>query len=100
MKKLASLTLMATVMSAAMMAEANAWTRDAHIYGWRGQSSVHASGSCGNQNCSRSITGTGPYGNSVTRQGSASCANGTCTGTRTTTGPQGRSVTRNATVSR
>ncbi|RVP09940.1 hypothetical protein CN085_27600 [Sinorhizobium meliloti] len=87
-------------MSAAVAAEAFAWTRNAHIHGRRGTASVHASGSCDGRSCSREITGTGPHGNSVSRQGDVSCANGACTGTRTTTGPQGRSVTRSATVSR
>jgi hypothetical protein len=30
---------------------------------------VQASGSCANGSCSRSVTRTGPYGNTYTRQG-------------------------------
>jgi hypothetical protein len=100
MKKLVGLSLMAVTLSATMAANANAWTRDSHYWGPRGQSSVHASGSCGGQSCSRSVTKTGPYGNSVDRSGSASCSDGSCSGSRTTTGPRGNSVTRSGTVSR
>lgn len=100
MKKLASLILLAGTLSIASIADANAWTRDVHTYGWRGTSSLHASGSCGGHSCSRQITRTGPYGNSVSRQGSVSCGGGSCSGSRTTRGPQGGTVTRNATISR
>ncbi len=100
MKKLISLSLTAVILSGTMAANANAWTRDSHYWGPRGQSSVHASGSCGGQSCSRSVTKIGPYGQSVSRNGSASCSDGTCSGTRTTTGPYGNSVTRSGTISR
>lgn len=100
MKKLAASALLGVAISAMTVADAYAWTRDAHVYGWRGSSSVHASGSCSNGSCSRDITRTGPYGNSVSRQGSASCSNGSCSGTRTTTGPNGGTVTRDGTVTR
>lgn len=39
MRRIASSTLMAA-MSTAMIVDANSWTRDLHIYGWRGPSSV------------------------------------------------------------
>lgn len=67
---------------------------------WRGPASVNASGSCAGGTCSRSVTRTGPYGNSVNRTGSATCGGGTCSGTRTTTGPYGRSFTRSGSISR
>lgn len=91
---------LAASMTVALASDANAWTRDRHTYGPRGVTSVHASGSCGGQSCSRAITRTGPYGNSVSRQGSASCADGVCSGSRTTTGPNGNSVNRSVTISR
>ncbi|MFC5442630.1 hypothetical protein [Rhizobium halophytocola] len=100
MKKFAILILTGSALSVMTFAQANAWTRDAHVYGWRGTSSVHASGSCAGGSCSRAVTRTGPYGNTATRQGSVSCAYGSCTGTRTTTGPNGGSITRSGTVSR
>lgn len=72
MKKLIGLSLTAVILSGTMAANANAWTRDSHYWGPRGQSSVHASGSCSGQSCSRSVTKTGPYGKSVTRSGTIS----------------------------
>lgn len=100
MKKLLTMSALAGVLSVAVIADANAWTRSRSVSGWRGTASVNASGSCANGTCSRQITRTGPYGNSVSRQGSASCSGGTCTGSRTTTGPNGYSVTREGTISR
>ena len=100
MKKLAILALLGTAISGMTIVDANAWTRDVHRYGWRGTSSAHASGSCSDGSCSRSVTRTGPYGNSVYRQGSVACANGSCSGSRTTTGPDGGSVTRTGTITR
>lgn len=81
-------------------AEANAWTRSGSVTGWRGTGTVNAYGGCAGGSCSRSITRTGPYGYSTSRQGSASCAGGVCSGTRTTTGPRGNSVTRQGTIYR
>lgn len=99
MKKLVTMALLAAAICGSTIVDANAWTRNTHVYGWRGQSSVHASGSCGNGSCSRQVTRTAPYGNTAFRQGSVSCGNGSCSGTRTTTGPNGGSVTRNRTAS-
>ena len=81
-------------------ADANAWTRAGSVVGPRGMSSVQASANCANGTCSRSITRTGPYGNSVTRQATVSCGGGACTGSRQTTGPYGRTVYRQGTVTR
>lgn len=100
MKKLLTMSVLAGVLSVAVVADANAWTRSRSVSGWRGTASVNASGSCANGTCSRQITRTGPYGNSVSRQGAVSCGGGVCTGSRTTTGPNGNSVTREGTVSR
>lgn len=100
MTKLIVYSAVAAALSIGVAADANAWTRSGTATGWRGTSSVNASGSCANGSCSRQITRTGPYGNSVTRQGTASCANGTCSGTRTTTGPNGGTVTRQGSISR
>nr|WP_248310883.1 hypothetical protein [Bosea vaviloviae] len=80
--------------------DASAWSRSGSASGWRGTASVGASGSCAGGSCSRSISRTGPYGYSTSRQGSASCAGGTCSGSRTTTGPAGNTATRQGTVSR
>ena len=90
----------AAVLILASVADANAWIRSGSVSGWRGTGSVSASGSCAGGSCSRSITRTGPYGYSMSRQGSASCAGGMCSGTRTTTGPRGNSVTRQRTFYR
>jgi hypothetical protein len=98
MKKLIGLSLIAATLTVSMAANANAWTRDGYAWGPRGMSSVHASGTCNGQTCSRSVTRTGPYGASASRSGSASCAGGICSGSRTTTGPRGTSVTRSATI--
>ena len=90
----------AATLTFAMGADAQAWTRSGGATGWRGTSSVQASGGCGGGSCTRSITRTGPYGYSMSRQGSASCAGGVCSGTRTTTGPRGNSVSRSGTFYR
>lgn len=90
----------AATLTFATVADAHAWTRSGSAAGWRGTSSVTAQGGCGGGSCSRSITRTGPYGYSMSRQGSASCAGGVCSGTRTTTGPYGNSATRSGTFYR
>lgn len=100
MTRLAKLALATGFLTATMIAQANAWTRETHHYGWRGHSSTTASGSCNNGSCSRQVQRTGPYGNTVSRSGSASCGGGRCDATRTTTGPRGGSVTRDVTISR
>jgi hypothetical protein len=100
MTRLISLSALAAVLTLAFAADASAWTRYGTVTGPYGTGSVSASGTCYNHTCSRSVVRTGPYGNSVSRQGSATCANGVCTGTRTTTGPYGGTVVRHGSVSR
>lgn len=90
----------AAILTISAAADANAWTRNGSVTGWRGTGTVNAYGSCAGGSCSRSITRTGPYGYSMSRQGSGSCAGGVCSGTRTTTGPRGNSVTRQGTIYR
>ncbi|MDQ0422481.1 hypothetical protein J2045_003529 [Peteryoungia aggregata LMG 23059] len=94
------LAALAVPMFALTALQAGAWTRDAQVYGRGGQASIHATGTCAGHSCSRQITRTGPYGRSVTRQGSASCAYGICTGSTTTTGPNGGFITRDVTATR
>jgi hypothetical protein len=100
MKSLMTLSAVAAVVFFAAAQDANAWTRNGSATGWRGTATVNAAGSCAGGTCSRSVTRTGPYGNSMSRQGSVSCANGACTGSRTTTGPRGNTVYRQGSVSR
>jgi hypothetical protein len=70
MKKLIAMSTLAGALSIA--ANASAWTRSGTSTGPRGTSSVQASGSCANGSCSRSVTRTGPAGNTYTRQGTVS----------------------------
>jgi hypothetical protein len=70
MKKLILTTAMIGALSVAAVADANAWTRSGTVTGPRGTSTIQGSGGCANGTCSRSVTRTGPYGNSVTRTGS------------------------------
>ena len=100
MKNLMTVSALAAALSFAAAMDANAWTRSGSATGWRGTATVSGSGSCANGTCSRNVTRTGPYGNSMSRQGAASCANGTCTGSRTTTGPRGNTIYRQGSVSR
>jgi uncharacterized low-complexity protein len=72
MKKLFILSALAGTLSIAAAADASAWTRSATSSGPRGTSSVQASGQCANGTCSRSVTRTGPAGNSVTRHSTVS----------------------------
>ncbi|MBO0906080.1 hypothetical protein [Jiella sonneratiae] len=87
-------------LSLGFVAEAGAWTRHGTVTGPRGTATIDGSGSCYNGSCSRQVTRTGPYGNSVSRQGSVSCAGGACSASRTTTGPRGATVTRQGTIRR
>jgi uncharacterized low-complexity protein len=67
------LTLAVTgALSIAAIADANAWTRTGSITGPHGTASVRATGSCANGSCTRSVTRTGPAGNSYTRQSTIS----------------------------
>jgi hypothetical protein len=72
MKKLLLTSAMIAALSAAMAADANAWTRSGTATGPRGTSTVTASGSCANGSCSRNVTRTGPAGNTYTRTGTVS----------------------------
>lgn len=100
MTKFMTMSALAAVLSMAAAVDANAWTRNGSVTGWRGTATVDASGSCANGTCSRQITRTGPYGYNMSREGSVTCFDGTCTGNRTTTGPRGNTVTRQGSVSR
>lgn len=48
-----------------------------------------ARANCATYGCSGEVTRTGPYGNTVTRNGSTSCADGACTRSGTITRPRG-----------
>ncbi|MEM6676453.1 MAG: hypothetical protein AAF675_01130 [Pseudomonadota bacterium] len=100
MTKSMAIPALIALFAAGFPAEASAWERKGSFTGLRGTSTVHGSGSCSGSACSRSITKTGPYGYSASRQGSGSCANGACSGSRTTTAPNGRSWTREGSISR
>jgi hypothetical protein len=97
MIRMLTISVLATALSLAAAADANAWTRKGTWTGPHGTSSVYATGSCANGSCTRQITRTGPNGNSVVRNGSLTCGGGTCNGTSTATGPRGKSVTRSGT---
>lgn len=100
MRSLTTLSALAAVLSFAVATDANAWSRSGSVTGPRGTATVQGSGSCAGGACSRSVTRTGPYGYSVSRQGTVSCANGVCTGSRATTGPRGNTIYRQGSVSR
>lgn len=83
------------------MSVAEAGSRSVTVTGPYGNTASRSgSGSCYGGTCSGSRTATGPYGNTVTRSGSASCVGGTCSGSRTTTGPRGQSISRIRSVTR
>ncbi|MBH5398797.1 hypothetical protein HZZ13_13495 [Bradyrhizobium sp. CNPSo 4010] len=65
-------SLVLGTLSVAAAADANAWTRWATATGPRGTSHVTAMGSCANGSCTRSVTRTGPAGNTYTRTGTVS----------------------------
>ena len=69
MKKLVLTSAIIGALSVAAVADANAWTRTGSATGPRGTSSVSVTGGCANGSCTRSVTRTGPAGNSYTRQG-------------------------------
>ena len=72
MKKLVLTSAIIGALSVAAVADASAWTRTGTATGPRGTSSVNVTGSCANGSCTRSVTRTGPAGNSYTRQGTIS----------------------------
>jgi len=100
MRQLVTMSALMAALSIGAAADANAWTRSGSVTGWRGTATVHASGGCAYGACSRQITRSGPYGYSVSRQGSVACASGACVGSRTTTGPYGNTVVRYGTFYR
>jgi len=69
MKKLFLTSAIIGTLSIAAAADANAWTRYGTHTGPRGTSTVHVSGSCAYGSCTRSVTRTGPAGNTYTRTG-------------------------------
>ncbi|MEM9761244.1 MAG: hypothetical protein AAF968_01820 [Pseudomonadota bacterium] len=100
MTKFFTIPAIALTLSLGAAAEASAWERKGSFTGWRGTSTVDASGNCSGGSCSRGITKTGPNGYSFSRQGSGSCADGGCSGSRTTTNRRGQSFTREGSISR
>lgn len=72
MKKLVLTSAIIGALSVAAVADASAWTRTGTATGPRGTSSVNVTGGCANGSCTRSVTRTGPAGNSYTRQGTIS----------------------------
>ena len=80
-------------------AEASAWTRHGTVTTARGTYAVNGAGSCAGGTCSRTRTGTGPNGGTVTRSGSVTqTAPGQYQYSGAATGPYGRSVTRSGIV--
>lgn len=96
----APVAILVAILAAGIAADAGAWERTGSFTGPRGTSTVEGSGSCSGRACARSVTKTGPYGNSASREGSGGCADGTCSGSRKTTGPAGQAWTRNGSISR
>jgi hypothetical protein len=99
-KTILAASSLAVALSFMATADANAWSRSKTVTGPRGTSTVTASGACANGVCSRQVTRTGPYGNSVSRQGSAQCAGGVCTTSSVTTGPYGGTRYRSSVIYR
>ena len=97
-------TLLASAVAALTMLgavqEAAAWQRSKSVTTWRGTYSAQGSGGCAYGSCQRSYSATGPYGRSVSRQGSVTRTPYGYDYSRTTTGPYGHSVTRNGSVHR
>lgn len=82
-------------MAVASATSANAWERHSSTTGpYGGTVSSQGSGHCAGGSCSSSQAYTGRYGNTVTRSGSTTCAGGVCNGTATYKGPAGNTVTR------
>lgn len=100
MKSILTASSLAVVLSFMVAADANAWSRSKTVTGPRGTATVNASGACVAGVCSRQVTRTGPYGNSVTRQGIAHCSGGVCTTSSVATGPRGRTVYRSGVIYR
>lgn len=99
MKSMITTAALASLLTAAIVAEASAWERKVTVTGPHGTNTFHAQGSCSGSSCSRSATATGAYGRTATRSGSGSCSGNSCSGSRTTTGPRGNTVQRSGSVS-
>lgn len=100
MFKTISAGLITTCVALSAAGEANAWSRYGTVSGPHGTAKVQAQGSCAGGSCTRAITRTGPYGETVSRSGSVACSGGYCTGSRTTTGPRGNTVNRSGSFHR
>jgi hypothetical protein len=100
MKKLLMLSALAAVLSMAVTADANAWTRNRTVSGAAGTASLSVTGSCANGACNRQAVRTGPYGRTFTHQGTAACNSATqsCSGSATTTLPNGNIIYRQSSV--
>jgi len=72
MKKFVLTSVVIGALSVAAVADANAWTRIGSATGPRGTATVSVTGSCANGSCTRSVTRTGPAGNTYTRQSTIS----------------------------
>lgn len=99
MTKLVAISALVAALFFGMAADAGAWERHGTFTGPRGTTTTSGSGSCAGGNCSWQGGGTGPRGNSWSRQGTASCSGGTCTSSGGGTGPQGGSWSRSGTTS-
>ena len=105
MKKLLAISAIAGALFAAGVADANAGSRSGSISGPRGTTTYSGSRSCAGGVCSSQGSVTGPYGGTISHQGSSTCSGGTCSGgtcsgSGVITGPRGGTVSYNRTISR
>ena len=100
MIKLIAVPMLAAALSAAAIANANAWTRSGSASGPRGTVTTGGSGGCAGGACSWQGGGTGPNGGSWSRSGSGSCSGGSCNVSGQGTGPRGNSYSYGGSVSR
>lgn len=98
--KLVAILALAGSLSLVSIADASARSRSVTVVGPRGVSTHTVSRSCAGGVCSRASSTTGPYGRTVSRQGTASCAGGVCSGSGVATGPRGGSVAYSGSVTR
>ncbi|MFN7010765.1 MAG: hypothetical protein ACK4PN_12110 [Allorhizobium sp.] len=92
--------LIAATLTVMTVSEASAWSRNRTVTTNHGTSTITGSGSCSGNSCSRSVTRTSPYGNTMTRSGSVTCDPSThsCQSSSTTTGPNGGTAYREGEV--
>jgi hypothetical protein len=100
MKKMLAISVMATALSIAAVASAEAGYRSGSVTGPRGTTTFSGSRSCSGGSCSSQGSITGPYGGTISRQATRSCAGGTCTGSGSITGPRGGTVSYTGSVTR